>query len=72
MSQKVVIDTDFGTDADDAIAVALAMASEEIEVQAFTVVGRQSVYRRSDDDSSEGGIAIISAGVSNAISVMEG
>ncbi len=43
---KVVIDTDFGTDADDAIAVALAMASEEIEVQAFTVVGRQSVYRK--------------------------
>jgi len=46
MPQKVVIDTDFGTDADDAIAVALAMASDEIEVQAFTVVGRQSVYRK--------------------------
>ncbi|HVS82278.1 MAG TPA: nucleoside hydrolase [Pyrinomonadaceae bacterium] len=46
MPRKVVIDTDFGTDADDAIAVALAMASEEIEVQAFTVVGRQSVYRK--------------------------
>jgi len=26
MPQKVVIDTDFGTDAEDAIAVALAMA----------------------------------------------
>ena len=46
MPQKVVIDTDFGTDADDAIAVAMAMASDEIEVQAFTVVGRQSVYRK--------------------------
>jgi inosine-uridine nucleoside N-ribohydrolase len=46
MPKKVVIDTDFGTDADDAIAVALAMASDEIEVQAFTVVGRQSVYRK--------------------------
>src|SRR6267143_638228 len=46
MPRKVVIDTDFGTDADDAIAVALAMASDEIEVQAFTVVGRQSIYRK--------------------------
>jgi len=46
MARKVVIDTDFGTDADDAIAVALAMASEEIAVQAFTVVGRQSIYRK--------------------------
>lgn len=44
--QKVVIDTDFGTDADDAIAIALALASAEIEVQAFTVVGRQSIYRK--------------------------
>lgn len=44
--KKVVIDTDFGTDADDAIAVALALASDEIEVQAFTVTGRQSVYRK--------------------------
>jgi len=26
--------------------VALAMASDEIEVQAFTVLGRQSVYRK--------------------------
>lgn len=46
MPRKVVIDTDFGTDADDAIAVALALASDEIEVQAFTVVGRQSIYRK--------------------------
>jgi inosine-uridine nucleoside N-ribohydrolase len=46
MPRKVVIDTDFGTDVDDAIAVALAMASDEIEVQAFTVVGRQSIYRK--------------------------
>jgi len=44
--RKVVIDTDFGTDADDAIAVALAMASDEIDVQAFTVVGRQSIFRK--------------------------
>jgi inosine-uridine nucleoside N-ribohydrolase len=41
-----VIDTDFGTDADDAVAVALALASDEIEVRAFTVVGRQSIYRK--------------------------
>ncbi len=46
MARKVVIDTDFGTDADDAIAVALALASDEIEVRAFTVVGRQSIYRK--------------------------
>ena len=46
LPQKVVMDTDFGTDADDAIAVALAMASDETEVQAFTVVGRQSIYRK--------------------------
>jgi len=46
MPQKVVIDTEFGTDTEDAIAVALAMASDEIEVQAFTVVGRQSIYRK--------------------------
>ncbi len=46
MPQKVVIDTDFGTDAEDAIAVALAIALHEIEVQAFTVLGRRSVYRK--------------------------
>jgi inosine-uridine nucleoside N-ribohydrolase len=46
VARKVVIDTDFGTDADDAIAVALALASEEITVEAFTVVGRQSIYRK--------------------------
>lgn len=46
MPRKVVIDTDFGTDADDAIAIALALASDEIEVQAFTTVGRQSIYRK--------------------------
>ena len=44
--KKVVLDTDFGTDADDAVAVALALASDEIEVQAFTVTGRQSIYRK--------------------------
>lgn len=46
MPRKVVIDTDFGTDADDAIAIALALASDEIKVRAFTVVGRQSIYRK--------------------------
>ncbi|MBC8032232.1 MAG: nucleoside hydrolase [Pyrinomonadaceae bacterium] len=46
MPRKVVIDTDFGTDADDAIAIALALASDEIQVQAFTTVGRQSIYRK--------------------------
>lgn len=46
MPRKVVIDTDFGTDADDAIAIALALASDEIQIQAFTTVGRQSIYRK--------------------------
>ena len=42
---KVVIDTDLGSDADDSIALALALAAPELEVKAVTVVGRQSLYR---------------------------
>lgn len=42
---KVVIDTDLGSDADDSIALALALASPELDIRAVTVVGRQSLYR---------------------------
>jgi inosine-uridine nucleoside N-ribohydrolase len=44
-AQKIVIDTDIGTDADDSIALALALASPELDLQAITVAGRQSFYR---------------------------
>jgi purine nucleosidase len=44
-AQKIVIDTDIGTDADDSIAIALALASPELDLQAITVAGRQSFYR---------------------------
>lgn len=42
---KVVIDTDLGSDADDSIALAFALAAPEVEVRAVTIVGRQSLYR---------------------------
>src|SRR5258707_4507107 len=43
--QKVWIDTDFGSDSDDAIALLLALASPELDVQGISVVGRQSLVR---------------------------
>lgn len=43
--RKVWIDTDFGTDSDDAIALLLALASPELDVQGISVVGRQSFVR---------------------------
>jgi purine nucleosidase len=42
---KVWIDTDFGSDSDDAIALLLALASPELDVQGISVVGRQSFVR---------------------------
>lgn len=43
--RKVWIDTDFGSDSDDAIALLLALASPELDVQGISVVGRQSFAR---------------------------
>jgi inosine-uridine nucleoside N-ribohydrolase len=43
--QKVWIDTDFGSDSDDAIALLLALVSPELDVQGISVVGRQSFVR---------------------------
>lgn len=37
--QPVIIDTDIGSDVDDAFALALALASPELEVRAITTVG---------------------------------
>ncbi len=36
--KKIIIDTDIGTDVDDALALALAMKSKEIDLQAVTTV----------------------------------
>jgi purine nucleosidase len=38
--KKIVIDTDFGTDVDDALALALALASPEIEIVSIFTVAR--------------------------------
>ncbi len=43
--RKVWIDTDFGSDSDDSIALLLALASPELDVQGISVVGRQSFVR---------------------------
>lgn len=45
MAKKVLIDTDIGTDADDAIALSLAMASPELEIVGVIVTGKQARYR---------------------------
>jgi len=45
MAKRVWIDTDFGSDSDDAIALLLALASPELEVVGISVVGRQSFVR---------------------------
>lgn len=42
---KVIIDTDLGTDIDDAMAISLAMKSPEIEVVGVTTVYGDSKYR---------------------------
>lgn len=41
----VIIDTDFGSDIDDAFALALALASPELDVRAITTVGKQAADR---------------------------
>lgn len=38
MSQKVIIDTDIGDDVDDALAIAFALNSQELEVVGITTV----------------------------------
>ncbi|MBT4791748.1 MAG: nucleoside hydrolase [Halobacteriovoraceae bacterium] len=43
--KKVILDTDIGSDVDDLIALALALASPELEILAVTTTGRQSIYR---------------------------
>lgn len=45
MLNKVIIDTDLGTDIDDAMAISLAMKSPEIEVVGITTVYGDSKYR---------------------------
>ncbi len=41
----VLIDTDFGSDIDDAYALALALASPELDVRGVTTVGKQAMDR---------------------------
>ncbi len=45
MAKKVLIDTDIGTDADDAVALTLAMASPELEIVGVIVTGKQAQRR---------------------------
>lgn len=41
----VILDTDIGSDVDDAFALALALASPELELRGVTTVGKQTVDR---------------------------
>jgi purine nucleosidase len=45
MKRKLVLDTDMGSDVDDALCLALALASPELELLAVTNVGRESALR---------------------------
>ena len=45
MTRKIVFDTDIGSDVDDALGLALALASPEIEIVAVTSVGNESRRR---------------------------
>ena len=45
MPRKIVLDTDIGSDVDDALCLALALASPEIEIVGLTTVGRESTRR---------------------------
>lgn len=45
MSRAIVLDTDMGSDVDDALCLALALASPELEIAAITNVGRESLLR---------------------------
>ena len=42
---KIIIDTDIGDDADDALAICLALKSEELEVLGITTVFRNTAAR---------------------------
>ncbi len=45
MPRRILLDTDLGTDVDDALCLALALASPEIELVGVTTVGRDSAYQ---------------------------
>jgi purine nucleosidase len=45
MARPLVLDTDMGSDVDDALCLALALASPELELAAVTCVGRESRLR---------------------------
>ena len=45
MSRRVVLDTDMGSDVDDALCLALGLASSELEFNAVTTVGNESAER---------------------------
>src|SRR5215510_8539308 len=45
MPRRIVLDTDIGTDVDDALALALALASPEIELVAVTTVSGDTTMR---------------------------
>ncbi len=45
MKNKIIIDTDLGTDIDDAMAIAVAMQSPELNILGITTVYGDSVYR---------------------------
>jgi purine nucleosidase len=45
MSRRIVLDTDMGSDVDDALCLALALDSPELEIVAVTHVGRESLKR---------------------------
>jgi purine nucleosidase len=45
MKRPIVLDTDFASDVDDALALALALASPELELVAVTTVGHESRLR---------------------------
>jgi purine nucleosidase len=45
MTRRLVLDTDMGSDIDDALCLALALAAPELDVLAVTCVGRESRLR---------------------------
>src|SRR4029453_14818556 len=45
MPRRIVLDTDIGTDVDDALALALALASPEVELVAVTTVSGDTMVR---------------------------
>jgi purine nucleosidase len=44
-ARRIILDTDMGSDVDDALCLALALASPELEIVAITHVGRESGVR---------------------------